>query len=65
MIDAKGALGGMGILWNPEEVNLSGFVAIQFSLSTDFHIVGIKIKGFMTNVFVIYGIFFNKLFLNI
>ena len=49
--NAKGAAEGIGILWNPWEVNLSGFIATPFSLSADFHILGTKIKGFMTNVY--------------
>ena len=50
-IDAKGAAGGLRILWNPWEVNLSGFIATSFSLSVDFHILGTRIKGFLTNVY--------------
>jgi len=41
----------MGILWNPWEVNFSGFVATPFSHSVEFHILGTRIKGFMTNVY--------------
>ena len=49
--NAKGEAGGMGILWNPREVNLSGIVATPFSLSVYFHILGTRIKGFLTNVY--------------
>ena len=38
--DAKGVAGGMGILWNPQEVNLLGIVATPFSLSANLHILG-------------------------
>ena len=50
-INAKGATGGMGILWNPWDVNFSSFVATPFSHSAEFHILGTRIKGFMTNVY--------------
>ena len=40
-IDARGAVGGLGIVWNPREVNLSGFLATPFTLSADFHILGV------------------------
>ena len=51
MIDSKGAAGGIDILWNPQEVNLSGFVATSFFLSVDFHILGTRIRGFFTNIY--------------
>ena len=50
-MDAKGAAGGIGILWNPREVSLSDFYATQFSLSPTFHILGTSTMGFMTNVY--------------
>ena len=51
VIDARGEVRGMGILWNPWEVNLLGFLATPFSLSAGFHILGTGIKGFFTNVY--------------
>ena len=50
-IDAKGEAGGLGILWNPREVNLSILLETSFSISADFHILGTRIKGFLTNVY--------------
>ena len=50
-IDDKGVAGGLGILWNPREVNLSILLENSFSLSVDFHILGTRIKGFLTNVY--------------
>ena len=50
-IDSKGVAGGLGILRNPREVNLSILLATSFSLSEDFHILGTRVKGFMTNVY--------------
>ena len=50
-IDSKGVAGGLGILWNPREVNLSILLENSFSLSVDFHILGTRIKGFLTNVY--------------
>ena len=50
-VDAKGAAGGIGILWNPREVSLSDFFATQYSFSTAFHILGTSTRGFITNVY--------------
>ena len=50
-IDARGAAGGLGILWNPRVVTLSGFFTTICSISTDFHILGTRIRGIITNVY--------------
>ena len=50
-IDARGATGGMGILWNPQEVHLSGFLATPCTLTADFHIIGTRIRGVISNVY--------------
>ena len=49
-VDVNKAVGGIGILCNPEEVSLYNFYATQHSLSTTFHILGTAIRGFITNV---------------
>ena len=41
----------MGILWNLHEVQLSGFLATPCTLSTDFHIIGTRIRGAISNVY--------------
>ena len=50
-IDAKGVIGGLGILWNPRVVTLSGFFSTNYSISVDFHILGTRIRGIITNVY--------------
>ena len=50
-IDARGFFGGLGILWDPSQVNLSGFQGTRYSLTTDFRVVGFPIKGMLTNVY--------------
>ena len=50
-IDSRGVVGGFGILWNPREVNLSGFLETPFTLSAYFHVLGTRIKGFISNVY--------------
>ena len=39
-LDVVGATGGLGILWNPNLVSLSNFVASRNMLSTFFHVLG-------------------------
>ena len=50
-IDARGAAGGLGILWNPRVVTLSGSLATNCTISADFHILGTRIRGFISNVY--------------
>ena len=50
-IDSRGAVGGLVILWNSWEVNLSYFLETPFTLSAYFHILGTRIKGLVTNVY--------------
>ena len=50
-IDARGAAGGLGILWNPSIVTLSGFLTTTFSISVEFHILDTYIHGFISNVY--------------
>ena len=51
VVDARGAAGGLGILWNPHVVLLSGFLATTCTLSAEFHILGTRIRGFISNVY--------------
>ena len=41
----------MGILWNPREVQLSGFLATPCTLLVYFHIIGTRIRGVISNVY--------------
>ena len=50
-LDARGAAGSLGILWNPQEVHLSGFLASPYMLLDDFHIIGTIIRGVISNVY--------------
>ena len=50
-VDARGAAGGLGTLWNPCVVLLSGFPATTCTLSADFHILGTRIRGVISNVY--------------
>lgn len=50
-LDANGVVGGIGILWNPNLVSLSNFVASKNMLSRHFHILGMLIRGVVTNVY--------------
>ena len=50
-LDTRGAAGGLGILWNPREVHLSGFLATPCILTADFHIIGTRIRGVISNVY--------------
>ena len=50
-IDARGFSGGLGIIWDPSWVNLSGFQGTWYSLTIYFRVVGFPIKGILTNVY--------------
>ena len=51
-LDANGAIGGLGFLWNPILVSIHNFVASRNMLSTYFHILGTFVRGVITNVYV-------------
>lgn len=50
-LDATGAMGGLGILWNPNLVSISNFVASRNMLSACFHVLGTLVRGVITNVY--------------
>ena len=50
-IDARGVVGGEGIQWNPQIVTLLGFLTTTFSILAEFHILGTRIRGFISNVY--------------
>ena len=51
VVDAKGMTREIRILWNPREVFLSDFMAMQLSLLEAFHILGTSTQGILTNIY--------------
>lgn len=51
VLDANGGTRGLGILWNPNLVSLTNFVASRNMLSGRFHILGTSVRGVITNVY--------------
>ena len=49
-IEADGMQGGIAILWREREVDLTGWRAGHFSLSADFHIQGLEMRGTIMNI---------------
>ena len=49
--DAKGAVGGLSLVWNPNLVSISNPCSTSFSISRRFQILGSNIKGVVTNVY--------------
>lgn len=62
-IDANGAVGGLGILWNPNLVSLNNFVALRNMLSGRFHVLGTAVMGVITNVYGPFQLVRNTTFL--
>lgn len=50
-IDVAGAVGGLGMLWNPNMVSLTNICASRHLISARFHILGTAVKGVITNVY--------------
>ena len=50
-IDTRGAVGGLGILWNPRVVSLLGFLTTNCTISADFHILDGRIRGSISNFY--------------
>lgn len=50
-LDACGATGGLGILWDPNLVNITNFVAMRNMLSAHFHILDTSVRDIITNVY--------------
>ena len=50
-IDASGAAGGLGLLWNPNLVSITNLVGSRNMISTCFHIIGTAVRGVITNVY--------------
>ena len=63
-IDALGAAGGIGIIWNPLVLSLTNFMATKLSISVEFHILGTSSKGILTNVYGPFTLAPKQAFLN-
>ena len=63
-LDAKGVAGGIGILWNPNQVRLSNFVASRNTLSAHFHVLGTTVRGVISNVYGPFQLAKNPKFLD-
>jgi len=50
-LDMTGATGGLGLLWSPKLLSMTNFVASRYMLSTCFDVLGISIRGVITNVY--------------
>ena len=50
-LDMIGSVGGLGILWNPNLVSISNFVASRNMLSSHFHVLGTLVRGVITKVY--------------
>ena len=51
VVDAKGVTREIRILWNPREVSLCDFMAMQLSLLEAFQILGTSTQGILTNIY--------------
>ena len=51
VLDANGAIGGLGILWNPNLVNLTNFMSSRNMLLDHFHILGTLVRGVIRNIY--------------
>ena len=50
-LDTKGVAGGIGILWNPNQVSLSNFVPSRNTLLAYFHVLGTVVRWVISNVY--------------
>ncbi len=53
----------MGILWNPEKIELSGFISTHHSLSGNFHLIGSEIRGTISNIYGPFKIQYKLVFI--
>ena len=45
--DTLGAMGGLGIIWNPLGISLTNSMATKFTISAEFHILGTSSRGIL------------------
>lgn len=50
-LDALGSMEDLGLLWNPNMVSMTSFVASRYMLSACFHILGTSVRRVITNVY--------------
>lgn len=50
-VDATGALGGLAITWNTQQVSLTNFYALHHFIHAMFHLIGTNMQGHLTNVY--------------
>ena len=50
-IDAKGAVGGLAMLWNPSTVLLDDLFTSRWTIIASFHLIGSNKLGYITNVY--------------
>jgi exonuclease III len=50
-VDAKGAAGGLAMLWNPTTVLLDGFFTSKWTITASFRLIGSNKQGYITNVY--------------
>jgi exonuclease III len=50
-VDARGAAGGLAMLWNPTTVLLDNFFTSKWTITTSFRLIGSNKQGYITNVY--------------
>jgi hypothetical protein len=48
---ARGAVGGLAMLWNPTTVPLDNFFTSKWTITSSFHLIGSNKQGYITNVY--------------
>ena len=63
VLDASGAEGGLGLLWNPNLVSMTNFFVSRYMLLACFHVLGTSVRGVITNVYDPFELACNTTFL--
>jgi len=50
-VDARGATGGLAMLWNPTTVLLDNFFTSKWTINASFCLIGSNKQGYITNVY--------------
>lgn len=50
-LHATDVVQGLGILWNPNLLNVSNFLASRNTLPANFHVMGTSVRGVIMNVY--------------
>lgn len=51
VITAEGSYGGLGLSWDPSQLNMKSLSQNSYVLSTSFHLLGTNLHGFLSNVY--------------